>query len=362
MRKIVWLVIASLCAAGAAPAAPPSMLGGQSHSVGAPSVAGQQKRGLGLLNWGADRPGTGSQSVSQELSQPWAPPQPSTWDRMRSAVTDNPVTRTLGGGSNSTKADKPDDLLSLDKPLPQFSPEAMINIARLSEMSGRVDEARSHLERAAAQAPKDPSPLREIGRLEDRQGRFEAAESAYNRALAIAPADGRLHNDLGLCYARSGRLEQAAGTLGRAIELDPTKTLYRNNLATVLIELDRPDEALSQLLAVHAPASAHHNLAHLLARRGKMSEAALHWRSALECDPTFEPARLAMARVVPDAEPLVAAIAPVEPPSTPLSFAPQQQVAPIEARVAPVVEVPAEEISVATGPMLPRLLPATSAR
>ena len=52
--------------------------------------------------------------------------------------------------------------------------------------------------------------------------------------------------------------------LRQAVKLEPKRKLYRNNLATVLVDMGRTDEAWDELSSVHTPAVAHYNLGYLL--------------------------------------------------------------------------------------------------
>jgi hypothetical protein len=86
-------------------------------------------------------------------------------------------------------------------------------------------------------------------------------------------------------------MKDAAAALRRAVALDPKKVLYRNNLATVLVELDRSDEAYQTLVGVHGEAVAHYNVGFLLAKRNRKTEALRQFEQALASDPNLIEAR-----------------------------------------------------------------------
>jgi len=140
-------------------------------------------------------------------------------------------------------------------------------------------------------APKDPTLLFAYAHLLDRQGRFEEAEQKYVATAKVIPKDARVHNDLGLCYARNQRLEQSLEAISYAIKLAPQKPLYRNNIATVLMEMNRKEEAWSHLKAVHPPAVAHYNFAFLLAKKEDNPAAFQHFAHAARLDPNMSAAR-----------------------------------------------------------------------
>ncbi|WP_197526933.1 tetratricopeptide repeat protein [Pirellulimonas nuda] len=342
MKLTVWFTAGAVLAGSGISAAPPTFMGDQSRTT-APAESGwRQTLGLGGPKQVAPP------KLSHDYSQPWAPQPPSTWERVRGAVTDNPITRTL---SQPSRPQHPslDDAWSVENPENLKSPDFLMGLARQAESQGNVELARTQLQQAIAAAPNSPAPIRELARLEDRQNRLDVAEECYRRALAAAPDQPGVLNDLGLCLARSGKLEEAVQVFERAIALDPAKTLYRNNIATVLVELSRDDEALSHLLAAHQSAAAHHNLACLLARRGRVDDAAQHWQLALQCDGRCEPARQGLAGLQRQGDAALAQAPPAaEPPSTPLDFGGTNQ--------------QADTVSVASEPGFPRLLPPATPR
>jgi tetratricopeptide (TPR) repeat protein len=77
----------------------------------------------------------------------------------------------------------------------------------------------------------------------------------------------------------------------RAIELNPRNSLYRNNIAAVLIEQGKLQEAVTQLKAVHGPATAYYNVGYLLQQKGQRQIAVQYFNLALEADPSMVPAQ-----------------------------------------------------------------------
>jgi tetratricopeptide (TPR) repeat protein len=75
------------------------------------------------------------------------------------------------------------------------------------------------------------------------------------------------------------------------VALDPEKGLYRNNVATVLAEFGRADEALTHLKATNTESVALYNLGCLLQQRGQLQAAAKYFSQAAAIDPSFDEAR-----------------------------------------------------------------------
>jgi tetratricopeptide (TPR) repeat protein len=85
--------------------------------------------------------------------------------------------------------------------------------------------------------------------------------------------------------------------LNAAIALQPANAKYRNNMATVLIEMGRPQEAYKQLAAVNSEAVAHYNLAWLLAQKGQKDQAIAHLQQAVAKDGSLGPAHEMLAEL-----------------------------------------------------------------
>jgi Tfp pilus assembly protein PilF len=94
-----------------------------------------------------------------------------------------------------------------------------------------------------------------------------------------------------MTYARQGMLDSALESLGQSVQLQPANQRYRNNIAIVLVDAGKPDQAFEQLAAVHGEATAHYNLGFILARRNMNDQAVGHLQQALAMNPQLTPAR-----------------------------------------------------------------------
>lgn len=188
------------------------------------------------------------------------------------------------------KVIKAPDPLSLSTPTGRVGPELHFASARMHESQGNINRADALYRKAIEGAPRDLNLLVHYARMHDRSGSPDRAAEIYRQAIQTHPGEASLYNDLGLCLARQEKLGEAGATLLRATELQPTSALYRNNLATVLVDAGRPEEALSHLIAVHGPAAAHYNLGCLLYKAGRPDAAAGQLQQALAVDPQMAPA------------------------------------------------------------------------
>src|SRR5712691_508001 len=140
-------------------------------------------------------------------------------------------------------------------------------------------------------APKDPAAgvLRAAVALED-QGRYADAADAYRRILADHPDSIVAWTNLGNAEAQLGDKAKAEEAFRKALALDGTSADTLNNLAWLLYQEKRLDEA-EQLAhrAVAAPAPDEwirlDTLAQIQLARGACADAAGSWKRALKAVP-----------------------------------------------------------------------------
>jgi len=246
-----------------------------------------------------------SDSKPELAAQPTAPALPSAsispWRHpfayMSATIGETPVAESWKRRHVDQATAEVHDSISLSTPTGPATQQYYISLAQLSERKGDVAEARRQLQEALKKWPNDVEVLRAAARMEDRQGQLQLAEMLYQRAVTADPQRAGALNDLGLCLARQGKLPQSVQAMERAVALQPSKALYRNNVATVLVEMHEDQRALAHLSAVHSPAESNYNLGQLLVARGRPHEAAMYYQTALDIDPTMEPARLAISQL-----------------------------------------------------------------
>ena len=128
--------------------------------------------------------------------------------------------------------------------------------------------------------------------------------SYYKRALKKHSKDATVHNDMGLCYHRRGMLNDANKALTTAVELEPHKKLYRDNLAAVLVDQGKTEDALAQLTKAHGEPVGNYNLAYLLVQKHDNAQALHHFQRAAQLDPTLTAAHHWIAQLSPGSAPV----------------------------------------------------------
>jgi Flp pilus assembly protein TadD len=176
-------------------------------------------------------------------------------------------------------------IVSDDRKPPKATPEFHVSMAQQMESIGNLSGAEEQYRKALELDKHHLAALINLAHLCDRQKKMTEAEGLYLKATKLHPKEAAAFNDLGLCYARQHKLAQSQAALAEAVRLDGSRKLYRNNLATVLVEIDRPQEALTHLQAVHEESVAHYNLGYLLANKGEQQLAEHHFREALRINP-----------------------------------------------------------------------------
>lgn len=172
---------------------------------------------------------------------------------------------------------------------PDRAMEILPPLARALALSGRVDRAIAHLQRAVAGAPGQALLHAELAILYARQRRFDLGLIAGQKALALNPSLAAAHLALGLCQAGQGRHEEAASSFTQATTLEPALAEAHCNLAAARAALDQLEPALEAarraIELCPTMADAHLNLGHVHLRCGRSAEALAAFGWALELRP-----------------------------------------------------------------------------
>ena len=227
----------------------------------------------------------------------------------------------FGGGGNGRRtidetapkpaADPNDDPVRLDSP-GKPDVKLYVAVAHLDEEKGQMAEAQQQYKKGLEDSPEDLRALLGYAQLKDRLGEPNEAMKLYQRAIKAHPKEGAAYNNLAIHYAQQAMYRESLAAFQRAIVLRPTEVRYRNNAATVLVKLNRFQDAFVQLSAVHKPAIAHYNLGVLMAKNGQPQPAVAQFSIALDINPLLLPARQWIERLgaVPPPAPPTAAEEP----------------------------------------------------
>jgi len=241
----------------------------------------------------------GSMRTAQQSQQAWQASQPTPGFTQRAMGAMAAVVPGASSARSNTvqPVQQKLDPISLGYQSGPPNAELYLSMAQLSDQGGKADEARALYQQALVIEPANLKALLGLARLEDREGRMDEALRNYQLAAGANPKNAQVLNDLALCHARLGQLPVSLHLLNQATQYQPQKPLYRNNIAKVLIEMNRIDEAINHQAAVHPPAVAQYNVGLLLHRRGRTPEAIHFLTAATHIDPQLEAAGMLLSRI-----------------------------------------------------------------
>lgn len=120
---------------------------------------------------------------------------------------------------------------------------ANANIGALLKRSGRLHEARGHLERALRRNPGDINAANNLAGLLAEQGHIDAARALFNQILELAPDDVDALYNLGYTYQIVGDRNTAADYYRRVVQIDPNFAAAYNNMGCMLADAERGEDA-----------------------------------------------------------------------------------------------------------------------
>jgi tetratricopeptide (TPR) repeat protein len=191
------------------------------------------------------------------------------------------------------------------------------------EREGNHGAALSLFWEAAGLAPEDPDVQNRLGEALDRFGALDAAVDAFRRALAARPSFAKAESNLILTLVKAGKGTEAVSraralvaaspenpeahfilglaqseqdvagaieTFRRTLALAPRHTLARYNLALVLKRADRTSEAaaeLSRAIEIEPRPELHYTLGVIHWHQGDLDRASKELRAAVELDSRY---------------------------------------------------------------------------
>jgi tetratricopeptide (TPR) repeat protein len=176
----------------------------------------------------------------------------------------------------------------------------VLNITGTLRMNqGRLAEAAALFERAAAQAPREPTFGFNLGLSLSRLGRLEEAEAAFRTTLKHKTDFVPALFEMGALLHKTGRLDEAERRIRQVLARMPGQAHAELALAAILVDAGRPDEAegaarrgLATAAERHLKAQLYLQLAQALRRQRKDTEAL----AALDNAETLQPALPGLAR------------------------------------------------------------------
>jgi tetratricopeptide (TPR) repeat protein len=131
-------------------------------------------------------------------------------------------------------------------------PDALHLLGLIAHQTGHSRPARDLIAQAIRQRPNAPPFHNSLGIVCLGLGELDRAEAALATAIKLAPGYGEPHLNLGNLHRRRGDKAAAERCFRQAIACNAQLVEARNNLGTLLLELDRAEEAVAALEAALA--------------------------------------------------------------------------------------------------------------
>jgi tetratricopeptide (TPR) repeat protein len=183
----------------------------------------------------------------------------------------------------------------------KIRPETFIAAGRLHESLGRPEEAIEQYRLALKEDPRNIKALNRLGLIFNRLGKFRDALELQSRAVILAPTEAHLWNNRAFSYILQRKWTLAEADLEKALVLSPNFCRARVNLAMVLAQQGRFDEAFGRFCQALPQSDAYYNMGLMFQSKGKTAEAAWAFRNALEMDPKLSAAAKRLAKMPSEA-------------------------------------------------------------
>ena len=195
------------------------------------------------------------------------------------------------------------DILSLRQRFPSVTADSETLIKYGQTAVAVFDEAIEDTLRVCLEAePRNPLVFQEYAAYLHFRRRFDSSIDAISNAVELRPADWKLISTLAAYQARAGELEGAVENSRRAIAAGDGSTSTRLQLGNALIELQEFTEAEEVLLTVVGSdansVESRISLAQVYADSGRLEQALILYREALNRDPGSREIRYRLADVL----------------------------------------------------------------
>ena len=174
---------------------------------------------------------------------------------------------------------------------PDFA-DCLNNLASTLLIIDKKDEALKYYKQAVAANPQHFNAINNIGVILQQQKKYQEATQYYKQAITIKPDFSFAHRSLGLTLKLLNNIEEAKTCFLNAIQYQPDYADAISDLANLLRDQGKYDEALAHyqhLTILRKDGHAHGNIGALLNTGGRHPEALNHYKLALELLPnSFE--------------------------------------------------------------------------
>ncbi len=182
---------------------------------------------------------------------------------------------------------------------PKILPETHVAAGRMFEAQRDVPQAILQYRKAIAVNHRNVVAYQRLGYLLGLVGQHAEAIDVLGRAVTLDPANAVLRNNLGFELMHGQRWKEAEAELRTAIRQRSDFPRAHVNLAMVLSQMDRFDEALAEFQSVLPDADAHYNMGLLHRGQKRYEQAKASFEHVLVLNPVFAAARTQLSEIEP---------------------------------------------------------------
>ena len=195
------------------------------------------------------------------------------------------------------REDRPDIETIQDAPEPVINADTYIAAGDLCVSRGQYARATEQYEKALATRPKDSGLAKKIAVAYAKSGQASKALEAWQKYLVTSDYSADAYGSLGYAYELAGDPTTAEATYREGCKKHPTGALVHINYGLMLVRRNKVDQAVVEMSAVLQPHEVNYNVASVYEQMGRRDLAQFYYRRALECKPTFSPAKQKLASV-----------------------------------------------------------------
>ncbi|GGH19731.1 TonB-dependent receptor [Alsobacter metallidurans] len=149
--------------------------------------------------------------------------------------------------------DRRDGMRARVDKLARLDPDDPLVLLTRAMLKGDVDSdlegAQKDLERAAAEAPGDAQVWNALGLVHDARDAPLESEAAFRRAIAVDPDDPVAYANLAILLLDQSRVDEAAVLVDKALEIDPSLSAGYTAKGRVLLQRGDSKKAIEYFLA-----------------------------------------------------------------------------------------------------------------
>lgn len=152
---------------------------------------------------------------------------------------------------------------------------------------GRTAPAEEALNDAVTADPKLWRAWNALGAVRDADKQWDKADQAYAKALALVPRSAVVNNNLGFSLLSQGKMKEAIQSFQTALEIDPTLQPAQMNLRIALALEGRYDEATAGVQGPSLPATLN-NVGFAAMVRGDYKNAEAYFTQSVNQSSSYE--------------------------------------------------------------------------